>query len=64
MARKTIKRSVVIERLNVALRADHLSDDEKILLCTFVESVLIKGNAYEGYTIPEPGAGVSQRTYM
>jgi len=64
MARKTIKREVIVAKLNKALRGEHLSDEEKIALCTLVESILITGNSYEGYTIPEPGAGVSQRIYM
>jgi hypothetical protein len=64
MARKTVKRSLIVEKLNKALRAEHLSMEEKQVLATFVESVLISGNAYEGYTIPEPGAGITQRIYI
>jgi hypothetical protein len=64
MARKTIKREIIVERLNKAMRADHLSPEEKHVIATFAEMVLIGGNSYEGYTIPEPGAGVEKRIYM
>jgi hypothetical protein len=63
MARKTIKREIIVERLNKAMRADHLSPEEKHVIATFAESILIAGNSYEGYTIPEPGADVSKQTY-
>jgi len=62
MARKTIKREIIVERLNLAMRGD-LSDEQKIAVATFAEIVLIRGNSYEGYTIPEPGAGVETRVY-
>ena len=64
MPRKTIKREIIVEKLNKAQRSDHLSLDEKQVIATFAESILIAGNTYEGYTIPEPGAQVDQHIYM
>lgn len=64
MARKTIKRDVIVEKLNKAMRASHLSLKEKQVIATFAETILITGNSYNGYTIPEPGADVSKQTYM
>lgn len=63
MARKTIKRDVILERLHAALRSEGLNDEQKDAVAAFAEIILIRGNSYEGYSIPEPGAGVSQRTY-
>jgi hypothetical protein len=64
MARKTIKREVIIERLNAALRSEETTVEQKEAIATFAEMVLIRGNSYEGYTIPEPGAEVEKRIYM
>ena len=63
MARKTIKREVIIERLNNVLRSDGLSIEEKQAIAAFAETVLIRGNCYEGYSIPEPGAKVDKNIY-
>lgn len=63
MARKTIKREVIVEKLNKAMRAEHLTLEQKQAIATFGESLLISGNSYEGYTIPEPGAKVNEHTY-
>jgi len=63
MARKTIKRELIVEQINKAVRSD-LTTEQKEAVATFAELILIGGNSYNGYTIPEPGAGVSQRTYM
>jgi hypothetical protein len=64
MGRKTIKREVVVEKLNKAMRASHLSLEEKQVIATFATSILITGNTYEGYTIPEPGAKVDEHIYF
>ena len=63
MARKTIKRDIIISKLNKALRSEYLSLEQKQAIATFAESVLITGNSYEGYTIPEPGAKVDKNVY-
>lgn len=63
MARKTIKRDIILERLHAVLRSEEMSDEQKEAVATFAEIILIRGNSYEGYSIPEPGAGVEQRTY-
>lgn len=62
MARKTIKRDIIIERVNAAVRSD-LTIEQKEAVAAFAELILIRGNSYEGYSIPEPGADVTQRTY-
>ena len=64
MARKTVKREIIVEKLNKALRSEHLSLEEKQVIATFAESILISGNTYEGYTIPEPGAQVDDHVYF
>jgi len=64
MPRKTIKREVIVEKLNKSLRSEHLSLEEKQVIAMFAESILIAGNTYKGYTIPEPGAKVDQHIYM
>jgi hypothetical protein len=64
MPRKTIKRDIILEKLNKCLKSAEMSDEEKLAISTFAESILIAGNSYKGYTIPEPGASVSQRIYV
>ena len=64
MARKTVKRKIIVDKLNKAMRAEHLSIDEKQAIATFTESVLLAGDAYEGYTIPEPGAQADEHVYF
>ena len=64
MGRKTVKREIIVEKLNKAMRAEHLSLEEKQVIATFAESVLITGNTYEGYQIPEPGAKVDEHIYF
>jgi len=63
MARKTIRRDVIIEQVNKSVRSD-LTKEQKEAVAAFAEIILIRGNSYDGYTIPEPGADVTQRTYM
>jgi hypothetical protein len=46
------------------MRAEGLTLEQKQAVATFAESILITGNTYEGYTIPEPGAGVEKNVYM
>jgi len=46
------------------MRAEHLTLEQKQAIATFGESLLISGNSYEGYTIPEPGAKVNEHTYF
>ena len=62
MPRKTIKREVIIERVNAAVRSD-LTIEQKEAVAAFAEIILIRGNSYDGYTIPEPGADVTQQVY-
>jgi len=62
MPRKTIKREVIIERVNAAVRSD-LTIEQKEAVAAFAEIILIRGNSYDGYTIPEPGADVTQHVY-
>ena len=64
MGRKTIKREIVVDKVNKAMRAEGLTLEQKQAVATFAESILITGNTYEGYTIPEPGAGVEKNVYM
>jgi hypothetical protein len=63
MPRKTIKRDIIIERINAAMRSD-LSIEQKEAISVFAETILIRGNSYEGYTIPEPGADLAKRIYL
>lgn len=63
MARKTVKRDVIVERVNAVLRSEDMSDEQKEAVATFAEVILCRSNSYNGYTIPEPGAPISQRTY-
>ena len=62
MARKTIKRDIIIERVNAIVRSD-LTKEQKEAVAAFAEIILIRGNSYEGYSIPEPGADVTKRVY-
>ena len=64
MARKTVKREIIVEKLNKAMRAEHLTLEEKQVIATFGASILIAGNTYEGYTIPEPGAQADEHVYF
>jgi hypothetical protein len=64
MGRKTIKREIIVDKLNRAMRATHLSIEEKRVIATFGASILLTGHTYEGYTIPEPGADVDKNTYI
>ena len=63
MARKTIKRDIILERSHGVLRSEEMSDEQKNAVATFSEIILIKGNSYNGYSIPDIGATISQRTY-
>jgi hypothetical protein len=48
---KTLKREVVIERVNNSMKAPYLSDKEKLAIATFAENILIAANSYNGYTV-------------
>jgi len=64
MGRKTIKREIIVSKLNKVLRSEGLTIEQKQAIATFAENILISGNTYEGYTIPEPGATVDKNVYM
>ena len=48
---KTIKREVVIERVNNSMTAPWLCNSEKLAIATFAENILIAANSYNGYTV-------------
>jgi hypothetical protein len=48
---KTLKREVVVERANTAMKAEWLSNKEKLAIATFAENILIAANSYNGYTV-------------
>lgn len=47
--RKTIKRELFVERLNHALRYGRLTDRERLLIASFAEGILVKGETYKGF---------------
>lgn len=51
MSKKTIRREELVNATNLALKAPYLSNQQKLTIVSFVEAVLITGNAYNGYTV-------------
>ena len=60
---KTLKREVVVERVNNAMKAPYLSNKEKLAIATFAENILIAANSYNGYTV-ETDENVAKKFFV
>lgn len=61
--RKTIEVGILLHRLNFFLASDKSTTEEREVMCTFVEGILMDTGNYEGYRYLPSATGDGTRRY-